>query len=254
MYSSKEIAVDILPLSLIMSFIPSVLLEITALELSDIGIKARFFLRIGNPFALKKTYLRWDEIRGMIVCYSSSTKERFLKIFYNHNKENLKYLGLRLKIFRDADKLVTELRSMLPDIKNDDSIFDNLREVPSAHSMVKFKNIILSSEGLRYSNQKIIPWSDVKVISYEDRGFGPITITYDDQNSINHISIKPKWSEDFNIFLRHLIKNAKHSSIDPSLLKILTSKFHRMENLFLKLFIILATFILLYIIVYVLII
>jgi tetratricopeptide (TPR) repeat protein len=95
---------------------------------------------------------------------------------------------------------------------------------PITKTEVRFRKWKLTESGIADS-KLLVPWNDVKAISYSGLvigGYGATTITYNnEQGKEKSLIIKPKISPDYHDFIRYLIQHASHASIDPGLIKAL---------------------------------
>jgi hypothetical protein len=213
----------------------------TAIELSEKGLRFHFIIRLGNLLFSKEVprFVKWDEIQGMIVCYTHfhetklakhyaryapilKGKEKIAKIFLKNSKGSPKYFFIPFKNLKDSDvkKLIDNLRKKIPDITNDNEIFSRILQNVSLPPKIQYKNLTLTHEGITLS-EEVIPWNRIIVIDYEDFHSRMFNISYQSKTgSFGDIMIKSKRTEEFRNFIRYLIKNANNASIDASLLKI----------------------------------
>lgn len=210
-----------------------------ALVLSENGIKFHFIIRWGNILFSKKVprFLKWDEIQGMIFYYSHSDdssldrniatiyprfgKEKIAKIFIKNHRGISKCFVLATNAFKESNGLFDNLKKQIPDITNRNDIFLNIFQNFQIPTNIQFKNITLGPEGIIKETKEVIPWHSVTGIDYDDFYTRTLYISYESQSGLSeHISIKPKGTDEFKNFLRCFIKNANNASIDPSLLKL----------------------------------
>ena len=167
----------------------------------------------------------------------SSKKSKIARIVFKKPNGNLSVWTLNASLIKDSSELFEKLRSKIPDIKQDNTIFSDLLKENISTSDIQFKNLTLKEEGIFYLNESI-PWNQVKVIDYEDfkshiSGYGIINITYQAQkDDLKNLQVAPNGTEQFRVFLEYLIKKAENASIDPTLLNLFDSSYRRKSNIF----------------------
>lgn len=210
-----------------------------AIVLSENGLKFHFIIRLGNILFSKEVprFLKWDEIQGMIFYHSHSDdsnldrniatiyprfgKKKMAKIFIKNHRGILKNIVLATNAFKNSNELFDDLRKKIPDITNKNDIFLNIFQKFPFPTNIQFKNITLGPEGIIKQSKEVIPWHSVIGIDYDDFYTRTVYVSYESQSGLSeHISIKPKGTDEFKNFLRYFIKNANSASIDPSLLKL----------------------------------
>jgi hypothetical protein len=238
-----------------------------AVELSEKGLRFHFMIRLGNLLSSKEVprFLKWDEIQGMIVCFthydatssskslmgSLSGKEKIAKVFYKIYKGSPKYFVIPFKNLKDSDgeKLLDNLREKIPNITNKSNIFSDILRNFVLPSKIQYKKYILSQEeGIKHP-KGTIPWNSITSIDYEDFHSRMLNVSYENQTgSFENIFIKPEGTEDFKNFIRYIIKKADNAYIDASLLKIF-SKEYKIEKLVIALVLILIVGFFIYILI-----
>jgi hypothetical protein len=229
----------------------------TAVELSEEGLKIHFMIRLGNILFSKEVprFVRWNEIQGMIVCYtrfgetsygksilrSLVGEEKIAKIFFKISKGIPKYFFIPFKNFKqsDGEQLLDNLREKIPNLTNKNDVFsDFLRNIVLPSKLQYKKYTLLQEEGIKHPNG-IIPWNKIASIDYADFSSRMVNVLYQRQtDSFENIMIKPEGTEDFKNFIQYLIMKSDNASIDASLLKIF-SKEYKIEKLAIALVLIL---------------
>jgi len=216
----------------------------TAVELSEGGLKFHFMIRLVNLLFSKEVprFVRWDEIQGMIICYtrfgeapwgksilrSLTGEEKIAKIFLKISKGSPKYFVIPFKNLKEPDgkQLLDNLREKIPNITNKSDVFsDFLRNITPLSKRQYKKFTLLQEEGMKHT-KGIVPWNKITSIDYADFSTRMVNVSYQSQTgSFENIMIKPQGTEDFKKFIQYLIMKADNASIDASLLKIFSKEY-----------------------------
>jgi len=195
-----------------------------AIVLSENGLEFHFIIRLGNILFSKEVprFLEWDEIQGMIFYYPHSDdssldrniatiyprfgKEKIAKIFIKNRRGIPNCFVLATNAFKKSSELFDNLRKRIPNITNKNDIFLNIFQNFPFPTNIQFKNITLGTEGIIKHSREIIPWHSVIGIDYEDFYTRTVYVSYESQLGLSeHISIKPKGTDEFKNFLRYFM-------------------------------------------------
>ena len=164
-----------------------------AVEISETGFK------VSVPFLFKSNSATWDEIEGMTFgnIRTFLMPDKQLKILLKSEGAATKEIILSLKAVEKPDEIVAKLRERIPELTHQVLMQSKVLQQPVTKSEVKFRQWTLTEKGIAGS-KLLVPWNDVKAISYSGlviAGYGATTITYNDkQGKEKSLIIRPKTS------------------------------------------------------------
>ena len=177
-----------------------------AVEISETGFK------VSVPFLYKSNSAKWDEIEGMTFgkIRTFLMPDKQLKILLKSEGAATKEIILSLKAVEKPDEIVAKLRERIPEITHQDLMQSKALQQPVTKPEVKFRQWTLTEKGIA-GPKLLVPWIDVKAISYSGLvigGYGATTITYkNEQGKDKSFIIKPKISPDYHDVIRYLIQH-----------------------------------------------
>ncbi|MFW6264746.1 MAG: hypothetical protein ACOC3B_01425, partial [Bacillota bacterium] len=107
-----------------------------------------------------------------------------------------KSLRFNLKTVGNKDELLESLQAFLPDLTAASN--EELLDLTELKKELRFRKYLLTQEGIKINNRKIIPWNkitEIKVNSFSNFYYKGIKIIYQKNNKRKSLKVSPKFNQ-----------------------------------------------------------